>query len=68
MKKKAETRYQICEIGKESAECQRARQAYFDAAREYSTVLDRVYGLSRFQKEQTTAPSNDAGKQKNRTS
>lgn len=67
MKKKEEARFEACEIGKETAECQLARRAYFDAAREYSTVLDRVYGLSRFQTKQTTAPSQGAGKQKNRT-
>jgi hypothetical protein len=75
--KKAEERYEACPEGEETYECTNAREAYFEAARQYAYALDRVYGLNRVQPEQmeggdAQGPQNASGaprsgKRKNRT-
>jgi hypothetical protein len=54
----AEKRVEICQPGKESPACTRAREASFDAARAYATALDRVYGLGRYQDEEEQKKGN----------
>lgn len=42
-------RIEACPAGAQTPECDAAREAYFELAREYSFCMDRVYGLQRFQ-------------------
>ncbi|PWK05042.1 hypothetical protein [Tumebacillus permanentifrigoris] len=47
----AQNRLQACPIGKESKRCDIAREAYYEASRQYATALDKYWGLQRFQDE-----------------
>ncbi|ARU61629.1 hypothetical protein CBW65_11850 [Tumebacillus avium] len=55
----AEARYAACPVGQETQECAIAREAYYEATRQYAYVLDNIYGLDRLQPDQP--------QQKNRT-
>lgn len=64
---RAAERYSSCPEGTETPECQLAREAYFEAARQYAYVLDRVYGLNRLQPGNSNCDSKPEAAQKNRT-
>ncbi|TCP55665.1 hypothetical protein EV586_103319 [Tumebacillus sp. BK434] len=64
---RAEERYLACPEGRETQECALAREAYFEAARQYAYVLDREYGFNRLQPGQSPYDPKPATAQKNRT-
>jgi hypothetical protein len=45
----AEARINACPPGRENSECAAAREAYYEASRQYAYALDALYGLRRFQ-------------------
>ena len=45
----AEARITACPPGQESPECDAAREAYYESARQYADCMDLHYGLQRFQ-------------------
>ena len=66
----AEARIAACPPGEESEECNQARQAYFEASRQYAYCMDLQYGKQRFQSTELQTGATDKKirpKKKNRT-
>ena len=66
----AQARINACPLGEESEECTQAREAYFEASRQYANCMDLQYGKQQFQSTgQQTGTTNKKTKsnKKNRT-
>jgi hypothetical protein len=49
----AQNRIAACPARQESKRCDEAREAYYEASRQYANVLDKYWGMQRFQEEGT---------------